>query len=78
MAGIATAGAAALMLSGCGQAPSAGSGAPTKSDYIGCIVSDSGGFDDQSFNQSSCAGLREAEEGLGIARKSAESEADSD
>ncbi|BCW44070.1 BMP family ABC transporter substrate-binding protein [Arthrobacter sp. StoSoilB5] len=78
MAGIATAGAAALMLSGCGQAPDAGSGAATKSDYIGCIVSDSGGFDDQSFNQSSFEGLQKAEKDLGITMKSAESKANSD
>ena len=53
MAGVATAGAAALLLTGCGAAPSASTATNTASNYKGCIVSDSGGFDDQSFNQSS-------------------------
>ncbi|WP_253467187.1 BMP family protein [Paenarthrobacter sp. A20] len=78
MAGVATVGAAALLLTGCGQAPDAGSGAATKSDFVGCIVSDSGGFDDQSFNQSSFEGLKKAETDLGITVKSAESKANSD
>ncbi|VXC02644.1 Nucleoside-binding protein [Arthrobacter sp. 9V] len=78
MAGVATFGAAALLLTGCGQAPDAGSGAATKSDFVGCIVSDSGGFDDQSFNQSSFEGLKKAESDLGITVKSAESKANSD
>ncbi|WP_253182773.1 BMP family ABC transporter substrate-binding protein [Arthrobacter sp. SW1] len=77
-AGVATAGAAALLLSGCGAAPEAGSGGPTTSDYLACIVSDSGGFDDQSFNQSSYEGLKKAEKDLGIQLKSAESKANSD
>ncbi|MGR0158510.1 BMP family lipoprotein [Paenarthrobacter nitroguajacolicus] len=78
MAGVATLGAAALLLTSCGQAPDAGSGAATKSDFLGCIVSDSGGFDDQSFNQSSFEGLKKAETDLGIQVKSAESKANSD
>ncbi|MFW0773765.1 BMP family lipoprotein [Paenarthrobacter nitroguajacolicus] len=78
MAGVATLGAAALLLTSCGQAPDAGSGAATKSDFTGCIVSDSGGFDDQSFNQSSFEGLKKAESDLGITVKSAESKANSD
>jgi basic membrane protein A len=78
MAGVATMGAAALLLSGCGQAPDAGSSNEAASDYTGCIVSDSGGFDDQSFNQSSFEGLKKAEKDLGITTKSAESKANSD
>ncbi|WP_245413287.1 BMP family lipoprotein [Arthrobacter celericrescens] len=77
-AGVATAGAAALLLTGCGAAPEAGTGTNTASDYLGCIVSDSGGFDDQSFNQSSYEGLKKAEKDLGITVKSAESKANSD
>ena len=56
-------GASALVLAGCGAPPEEGgsSAAPEKSDYMGCIVSDSGGFDDRSFNQSSYEGLKAAE-----------------
>ena len=79
MAGAATAGAAALLLSGCGAPPEAGSTAsPTATDYTGCIVSDSGGFDDQSFNQSSYEGLKKAEKDLGIKVNQVESKTNSD
>lgn len=79
MAGVATAGAAALLLTGCGAPPEAGgSGTKTASNFIGCIVSDSGGFDDQSFNQSSYEGLKKSEKDLGITVKSAESQSNSD
>ncbi len=79
MAGVATAGAAALMLTSCGAAPEAGGGATaTASDYTGCIVSDSGGFDDQSFNQSSYEGLKKAEKDLGIKVNQVESKTNND
>ncbi len=82
-------GASALLLTACGQAPeasnsseSAGSASATgaaaevgsdNSDYTGCIVSDEGGFDDRSFNQSSYEGLKAAEEEFGIEIREAES-----
>jgi len=80
MAGVATAGAAALMLSGCGSAPSApsGTGSATKSDYTACMVSDSGGFDDKSFNQSGYEGLQAATKNFGIQEKHVQSKADTD
>jgi len=79
IAGVATAGAAALLLTGCGAAPTASSTATaTASDYTGCIVSDSGGFDDQSFNQSSYEGLKKAEKDLGIKVNQAESKTNND
>ncbi|MCB5273415.1 Membrane lipoprotein TmpC [Arthrobacter sp. SO5] len=79
MAGVATAGAAALLLTGCGAAPDAGSSATkTASNYTGCIVSDSGGFDDQSFNQSSYEGLKKSEKDLGIKVNQAESKTNND
>jgi basic membrane protein A len=79
IAGVATAGAAALLLTGCGAAPTASSTATaTASDYTGCIVSDSGGFDDQSFNQSSYEGLKKAEKDLGIKVNEAESKTNND
>ncbi|WP_284974345.1 MULTISPECIES: BMP family ABC transporter substrate-binding protein [unclassified Arthrobacter] len=78
LAGVATAGAAALLLTGCGQAPDSNSSSNSASNYVGCIVSDSGGFDDQSFNQSSYDGLKKTEKDLGITTKSAESKSNSD
>ncbi|PTT59539.1 BMP family lipoprotein, partial [Arthrobacter sp. HMWF013] len=60
-------------------APEAGSNSTaTASDYTGCIVSDSGGFDDQSFNQSSYEGLKKAETDLGIKVNEAESKTNND
>ena len=42
-------------------------------DYKACIVSDEGGFDDRSFNQSSYEGLKAAEKAYGITISEAES-----
>ena len=81
--GTITLGATALLLTGCGAAPSssgsssAGGGA-TASDYLGCMVSDSGGFDDKSFNQSGYEGLQNAVKDLGIQEKHVQSKADTD
>ena len=78
-AGVATAGAAALLLAGCGSAPSASSsGSATKSDYTACMVSDSGGFDDKSFNQSGFEGLQAAAKDLSIQEKHVQSKGDTD
>lgn len=81
--GTAAVGVMALLLTGCGEAPPNASGGGTaggdkKSDYLGCIVSDSGGFDDQSFNQSSYEGLQKAKTDLGIKTKEAQSTGKSD
>ncbi|XAS69613.1 BMP family ABC transporter substrate-binding protein [Micrococcaceae bacterium Sec5.7] len=78
MAGVASVGAAALLLTGCGAAPEAGGPSATASNYTGCIVSDSGGFDDQSFNQSSYEGLKKAETDLGIKVNQVESKTNND
>ncbi|MHC6175695.1 BMP family lipoprotein [Glutamicibacter sp. X7] len=79
-AGVATAmlGISALALSACGAAPEEGGAASANSDFTGCIVSDSGGFDDQSFNESSYRGLQNAKKDLGIQIKEAESKSNSD
>lgn len=82
-------GISALVLTACGAAPEAapsGSAAPTSgasapagaADFTGCIVSDAGGFDDRSFNQSSYEGLMAAKTELGINVKQAESKAATD
>lgn len=76
-------GAVSLLLTGCGEAPPAAGGSDgtqnaAAADYLGCIVSDSGGFDDQSFNQSSYEGMQSAVKDLGIKMKEAQSSATSD
>ncbi|SNC71361.1 nucleoside-binding protein [Kytococcus aerolatus] len=47
-------------------------------DYKACMVSDSGGFNDQSFNQTSWAGMERAGEELGIDVAKVESQSDAD
>ena len=75
---MATMSATALLLTSCGAPPEAGSPTATASDYTGCIVSDSGGFDDQSFNQSSYEGLKKTEAELGIKVNQVESKTNND
>ncbi|PXA69396.1 BMP family ABC transporter substrate-binding protein [Arthrobacter psychrochitiniphilus] len=76
--------ATALLLTGCGEAPPAPGGGesssqnPAASDFLGCIVSDSGGFDDQSFNQSSYEGMQKSVKDLGIKMKEAQSSTTAD
>ncbi len=72
--------AAALALAACGAAPEeepeATAGGETSEetvDYTACMVSDEGGFDDASFNQSGFEGLERAKSELGIETRTAES-----
>lgn len=59
-----------LALSGCAAPPSTNSGKTTDgkgtSDFKACMVSDEGGFDDKSFNQSGMEGMERAEKELGV------------
>ncbi|WP_238146599.1 BMP family lipoprotein [Ornithinimicrobium murale] len=48
------------------------------SDFKACMISDAGGFDDQSFNQAAHSGLTGAEESLGIEIADAESNSDAE
>lgn len=72
-------GALALTLGACASAPeeeTPSTGETTAAagvDFKACMVSDEGGFDDASFNQSGFEGLERAESELGIDIKSAES-----
>ncbi|GAA3874881.1 BMP family ABC transporter substrate-binding protein [Leifsonia kafniensis] len=79
--GLAALGVAAL-LAGCAQAPtsgeSSGSAAPVASDFLPCMVSDAGGFNDNSFNQIGLAGLTDAAKKLGVKEIHVESSSDSD
>ncbi len=50
----------------------------SKPDFKACMVSDSGGFDDKSFNQTSHDGLVDAVKNLGIKSGEVESQSDSE
>jgi basic membrane protein A len=82
---------AALTLAGCGERGDTGatgtnteSASPTPSptqsnpDFKACMVSDSGGFDDKSFNQTSHDGLEQAVQEFGIESAEIESQSDSE
>ena len=66
-------GAFALAVAGCATPPAASpSAAPSgatssvaQSDYKACMVSDAGGFDDKSFNETAYNGLTKAISELG-------------
>ena len=83
--------AVALTLAGCAEAPGTGSGtsaAPSASTsgsasaggagFKACMVSDAGGFDDKSFNQTAYKGLTDAKTELGIESGQVESSAAAD
>jgi len=69
--------AVGILLAGCAAAPEeeAGNGAaaPVDSDFLPCMVSDAGGFDDRSFNQLGKAGLDVASDELGVTPNAIES-----
>ncbi|WP_125774194.1 BMP family lipoprotein [Antribacter gilvus] len=73
----ALAGVAALTLAACGAAPEEEPGAGTTSaaasDFVPCMVSDEGGFDDKSFNQLGFEGATKAADELGTELTSVES-----
>lgn len=72
---LALAGVTGLGVTGCGAVSgSSGDGSAEGSEFTGCIVSDDGGFQDRSFNQSSWEGLKAAEEHRGITVGQAESQ----
>ncbi|MDN4162363.1 BMP family lipoprotein [Nocardioides abyssi] len=73
--------AASTVLVACGDAPDdneGGSGSSEASDFLPCIVSDAGGFDDKSFNQLSFEGVEKAGEELGVEPKAVESNSEND
>jgi len=47
-------------------------------DFKACMVSDSGGFDDKSFNQTSLAGLNEVKDALDIQTATVQSDSDNE
>ncbi|GAA1942999.1 BMP family lipoprotein [Agromyces allii] len=69
-----------VLLAGCASAPEdSGSGDGGEAiDFQPCMVSDSGGFDDKSFNQLGFEGATKAADELGVELKSVQSEAETD
>jgi basic membrane protein A len=53
-------------------------GAPEEVDFLACQVTDTGGVDDRSFNQTAHDGLVRAEEELGVQTQVLESQSDAD
>lgn len=76
---VALVGAAALALGGCATPPEESSETQAAEiDYTACMVSDSGGFDDKSFNQTSHDGLVRAADELGVQTQTVESNDEKD
>lgn len=74
---------ATASLAACGEAPedeeTGGTGnEAAASDFLPCIVSDAGGFDDKSFNQLGFEGATQAAEELGTKLKAVESNSEND
>jgi basic membrane protein A and related proteins len=77
---------ATAALAGCGDAPessaSGGDGGgeetPAALDFLPCIVSDAGGFDDKSFNQLGYEGAKQAADELGVELNAVESNSEND
>ncbi|MCC6270477.1 MAG: BMP family ABC transporter substrate-binding protein [Microbacteriaceae bacterium] len=79
LSGLAVVGISTLLLAGCASAPEADNGStPAASDFKPCMVSDSGGFDDKSFNQTGKEGLDSAAKDLGVQANAVESQAETD
>ncbi|SOE02375.1 nucleoside-binding protein [Rathayibacter rathayi] len=67
------------LLAGCASAPEqSGSSAAAGGNFLPCMVSDAGGFDDKSFNELGYTGLVKASEALGVTPKTVTSESETD
>jgi basic membrane protein A len=71
---------AAILLASCAAAPaqSGATGGAAASDFLPCIVSDLGGFDDHSFNDSGLAGIEAAAKDLGVKYRKVQSNSAND
>ncbi|MFC4243468.1 BMP family protein [Gryllotalpicola reticulitermitis] len=78
LVGAGLAAATALALTGCAQAPSTSSGSKTTSSYLPCIVGDTGGFADHSFNQLALQGVTAAAAKEGTSYKKVQSKTSDD
>ena len=80
---VAAAGIVTLALAGCGGGTTSNGGGTTSeakdaATFKACAVSDAGGWDDKSFNESAYNGLTSAQTSLGIKINTAESSSDTD
>ncbi|GAA5148136.1 BMP family ABC transporter substrate-binding protein [Microbacterium pseudoresistens] len=82
LAGITVAAGVIAALAGCGAAPESNGGSAgggeAATDFLPCMVSDAGGFDDKSFNQLGYEGLLEAGDDLGVTPITVESKDESE
>lgn len=72
---------ASATLAACGEEPADeanGGSEPAASDFLPCIVSDAGGFDDKSFNQLGYEGAKQAADEFGVELKPVESNSEND
>ena len=78
VSGLATVGVLAL-LAGCASAPEeTEDGGGEALDFLPCMVSDAGGFDDKSFNQLGFEGLTAASDELGVEPVTVQSDSETD
>jgi basic membrane protein A and related proteins len=78
LAGLAVIGASAVILSGCAAAPGGDATEAPSSDFLPCMISDLGGFDDHSFNELGLNGLQAAAKELGSKENHVESASEDD
>ncbi|WP_106816991.1 BMP family lipoprotein [Microbacterium timonense] len=83
LVGVTAAAGILLALAGCGSAPETsptdgGDAGPAVEGFTPCIVSDDGGFNDKSFNQSALEGMQKAADELGVDLIDVESESAND
>src|SRR5664279_20744 len=79
LSGMALVATSALVLAGCAAAPEESGGTSGEAlDFLPCMVSDSGGFDDKSFNQLGYEGLESAAKDLDVEFLTVESTSDAD
>ena len=76
--GVALIGASAIVLAGCAAAPADDGTDVVALDYLPCMVSDAGGFDDKSFNQLGFEGISDASAELGVEPITVESASETD
>ncbi|MDX6282490.1 MAG: basic rane protein, partial [Kribbellaceae bacterium] len=77
--GLAMVGVLTLAVAACGSKPAENTaGGDANKDFKACMVSDSGGFDDKSFNQTSYEGFQAAVKAKGLTPVKAESKSDND
>jgi basic membrane protein A and related proteins len=75
--GVLAAASAVALLAGCSAAPSSSAGS-AKSKYLPCVVGDTGGFSDHSFNQLALDGVIKAADKIGSSYKKVQSTSSDD